>query len=319
MQKSPKDKMVKASPRVKKPDPVKALVPTTSEMQLVREAIKKEDPFSHLTRGQIDLIKTQVAKGATDEELLLFISVCKSAELDPILKQVHLVKRWDSRTGTEVGAIQVGIDGFRSIAERSGQYAGSDDAVYRDEKPISITRKNGQKVDFTAPGQATVCVYKLLKGQRCAFTATARWSEYYPGDAQGFQWQRMPYLMLGKCAEALALRKAFPKQLSGLYAPEEMQNTTVPEEVKPDFFATAIKIIKATNDRKGLEAMIDKLATSDKYSDNEKTELIDAIGAKITDLEALGYLQKKTDAEEAERKEVIASFEAEEVKQVQNV
>ena len=54
------------------------------------------------------------------------------------------------------------------------------------------------------------------------FTATARWSEYYPGKSQGFMWDKMPHTMLGKCAEALALRKAFPSQLSGLYTGDEM-------------------------------------------------------------------------------------------------
>jgi len=56
--------------------------------------------------------------------------------------------------------------------------------------------------------------------QRCGFTATARWSEYKPDS--DFMWRRMPHTMLGKCAEALALRKGFPQELSGLYEAAEM-------------------------------------------------------------------------------------------------
>jgi hypothetical protein len=67
-----------------------------------------------------------------------------------------------------------------------------------------------------------VTVYKIIGNVRCPFTASARWDQYYPGDEQGFMWRKMPHLMLGKCAEALALRKAFPAELSGLYIKEEM-------------------------------------------------------------------------------------------------
>jgi hypothetical protein len=70
-----------------------------------------------------------------------------------------------------------------------------------------------------------VTVWKILSGVRCPFTATAHWAEYYPGDAQGWAWKKMPHVMLGKCAEALALRKAFPAELSGVYTFEEMEQS----------------------------------------------------------------------------------------------
>jgi hypothetical protein len=72
------------------------------------------------------------------------------------------------------------------------------------------------------PTAASVTVWRLVQGTRCSFTATARWSEYYPGDAAGTMWRKMPHTMLAKCAEALALRKGFPRQLAGLYAKEEL-------------------------------------------------------------------------------------------------
>jgi hypothetical protein len=69
-------------------------------------------------------------------------------------------------------------------------------------------------------------VYRLTQGQRFAYTATARWSEYKP-DQNDFMWRKMPHTMLGKCAEALALRKGFPRQLAGLYAKEELDQANV--------------------------------------------------------------------------------------------
>jgi len=78
----------------------------------------------------------------------------------------------------------------------------------------------GEKNKDGFPEYATVSVYK--KGIDRPITGTARWSEFYPGEKQGFMWRKMPFHMLSKCAEVWALRKAFPKRLSGLYIPEEM-------------------------------------------------------------------------------------------------
>lgn len=151
--------------------------------------------------AKIALIKRTYCKDATNDELELFIGQCKRTGLDPIAKQIYFVKRQGKLT------IQTGIDGFRLIADRTRLYAGNDDPIFDDE---------------AQPSKATVTVYKLVNGVRCPFTASARWNQYYPGDAQGFMWKKMPHVMLGKCAEALALRKAFPQELSGLYTKDEM-------------------------------------------------------------------------------------------------
>src|SRR3990167_988917 len=146
--------------------------------------IATSDAFGKLTRSQVDLIKRTVAKGASDDELRLFIQVCKGAQLNPFMKQVHLVPRWDSKLAMEVRTIQVGIDGFRAVAESSGQYAGNDDPVYEGEKDVEYGEK---KKKISVPLKATATVYKLMAGQRFGFTATARWEEYYPGSRMGFQ------------------------------------------------------------------------------------------------------------------------------------
>jgi len=155
-----------------------------------------------LTTEQIDLIKRTICKDATENELALFLYQCERTRLDPLSRQIYFVKYNGKVT------IIVAIDGYRSIAGRTGLYAGSDDYVFDNEEK---------------PNKATVTVYKMIQGQRCPFSATARWAEYYPGEKLGFKWRSMPTLMLGKCAEALALRKAFPQELSGLYTPEEME------------------------------------------------------------------------------------------------
>ena len=161
--------------------------------------IAPQDAFGKLTRTQIELIKRTVARGASDDELRLFVQVCKGANLNPFLRQVHLVPRWDSKLGQEVRTIQVGIDGFRAVAESSGAYAGNDDPIFDGEHEIPYTKyENKKPVDakLTVPGKATVTVYKMLEGQRYPFTATARWEEYYPGQKIHFQSHIPPYLIL---------------------------------------------------------------------------------------------------------------------------
>ena len=240
--------------------------------------IAPQDAFGKLTRQQISLIKTTIAKGASDDELRLFIQVCKGANLNPFLKQVFLVPRWDSKLGKEVRAIQVSIDGFRSIAESSGAYAGNDDPIFEDGESISV----GSKKTLT-PSKATVTVYKIVDGQRYPFTATARWSEYYPGEKMGFQWHIRPFLMLGKCAEALALRKAFPKLLSGMYAQEEMDRGTEPE-LDQKRIATGFKKLLALLDTEPLEVLKEwkgKIEKSDKYTEDQKAQFCGEVEKRL--------------------------------------
>jgi phage recombination protein Bet len=167
------------------------------------------------SREWVDLVKQNVAKGATETQLQMFLYQCQKTGLDPLARQIYFQKR-RTKNGEQM-TILTGIDGYRLTAQRTGEYAGSDDAVYDSEDN---------------PRRATVTVFRLVKGIRCPFTATARWDQYYPGDAQGFMWKKMPHLMLAKCAEALALRKAFPQEPSGIYTPEEMEQAGPPIEAQ---------------------------------------------------------------------------------------
>lgn len=164
------------------------------------------------TQEQVELIKRTICNGATNDELSLFIQQCKRTGLDPFSRQIHAVKRWNGREKREVMSIQTGIDGYRLIADRTGKYAGSDDPQYDVENAAH-------------PGKATVTVWKIIEGQRVGFSRSARWLEFVQTDKDGNPtrfWSKMPYLMLGKVAEALALRAAFPQELSGIYTADEM-------------------------------------------------------------------------------------------------
>lgn len=160
-----------------------------------------------ITSEEVEVLKKSMFQGFTDPEIKFALAVANQLRLHPLLRQIHFVKR-----GGKV-VPQTGIDGFRLTAERTGQYAGSDEPVFA-YAPTDTAQKQ--------PIKASLTVYKLVGGQRCAFQASARWDEYYPGDAQGQMWRKMPHTMLAKCAESLALRKAFPAELSSVYSDDEM-------------------------------------------------------------------------------------------------
>lgn len=161
-----------------------------------------------ISKDRIELWRTSFGEGASDAEFGTFVELVRRTGLSPEARQIYLVKRWDKQERRYAYTPLTGIDGYRLVADRTSKYAGNDDPIFDDERQ---------------PFKATVTVFKLIGGIRCPFTASARWDQYYPGDAQGFMWRKMPHLMLGKCAEALALRKAFPAELSGLYTDSEME------------------------------------------------------------------------------------------------
>ena len=160
------------------------------------------DAVPVVTADQVALIKTTIAKDATDTELQLFFYDCQRQGVHPLDRLIHFTKRGGKYTPI------TSIDFLRQRAAQTGECAGIDDPVFTG--------------DPKSPGFAAfVTVYRFTQGQRCAYSATARWSEYKP-DANDFMWAKMPHVMLGKVAEALALRKGFPQQLAGLYASEEL-------------------------------------------------------------------------------------------------
>ncbi|KAF0647126.1 MULTISPECIES: phage recombination protein Bet [Streptomyces] len=167
------------------------------------------------------LRQSGIGDTVTRAELDGFLHLCQRTGLDPFSRQIYLIGRWDKRAGREVYTPQTGIDGYRVVARRavakSGGSYGYEDTLWCD--PSGRWRDVWLADEPPAAAKVTV----LRDGLR--FSAVALYREYVQTNRDGKPiglWAKMPAGQLGKCAEALALRKAFPHDLAGVYTTEEM-------------------------------------------------------------------------------------------------
>lgn len=185
---------------------------SAAPLAVVPSALRRFEPLA-FTEAQRRMMRDTLLNGASEEEAAFLIEVARLRGLNPITRQIHFVKRWDSLKGREVWAYQTSIDGLRSIAERTGLYDGQDEPEFeRDAKG--------------APLACRVRVYR--KDVSRAFVGVAYFTEYVQTKKDGqpnTMWATKPHIMLAKCAEALAFRKAFPEDTGGLYTDDEIDVT----------------------------------------------------------------------------------------------
>ena len=179
-------------------------------------------------------------------QVSIFAEVCRTAGLSPFRKQIYLVGYAGKYS------VIVGIDGYRAVAERTGLHAGTDEAKF----DLTSDGRYKSAAEFTGkllPQTATVTVYKVVGGLRVPFTHTAKLSEFKGGG----KWDTMPFQMLAKVAEAHALRKAFPGQVSGFHVPEELD--AIQDTVEPEYRKLTEEEREAENQRTKAEERIVEL------------------------------------------------------------
>jgi phage recombination protein Bet len=235
---------------------------------------------SHLSRQHVAILKNTVAVGTTDEELQLFLHVCRRTGLDPFARQIYAVKRAGKMT------IQTAIDGFRLIAERTGKYSGQLGPFWAgsDLKWTEV---------WTAKEQPFVAKVGVLRSDFAEpLWSVAKWSEYAPGPGQDHMWRKMPAHMLAKVAEALALRRAFPQELSGLYGDDEMHAQTIEAEVVDRVVARVAGfrgVLQSALSREELTAKWDGAAAFRADIGNRDAEALDSLQAlyesRLTDFD----------------------------------
>lgn len=221
------------------------------------------------------VIKETVYPGATDESALMVYDYCKVRNLDVLKHPVHIVAIYDSKKKCMVDTVWQGISELRTTAMRTGQYAGCDETIYGDD----VTEKFGN-IEITYPEWAQVTVYRMVAGQRVPFHGgKVRWKETVSTTKDGVpnsMWRQRPYGQIEKCAEAAALRKAFPEELGNEYCAEEMGN----------------KI--SNNPSKNDETVIDVFAeTSDVNTKTKELPISDEIDPKVEELANQFYEEHK--------------------------
>lgn len=172
---------------------------------------RAEPPALEFTNQQIEMIRHSLGMDkATPLEFDLFLNLCKAKRLDPLTKQMYAVNikgKWQ---------FFASIDGLRVIAQRTGEYGGQTAPLWCGED----LEWREAWLDEEKPAAAKVGVYK--RGYPHPTWGVATFKSY--GTGKQNNWLSMPDVMLAKCAEAIALRKAFPDDLSALYVREEFEN-----------------------------------------------------------------------------------------------
>jgi phage recombination protein Bet len=236
------------------------------------------------TPEQLSLLKRTICKPknreATNDELALFVGQCKRRSLDPFSNQIYAIFRRDNRAKAEVMTVQTGIDGFRLIAERTRRYLGTEGIYWcgADEEWKEAWLSDEH------PQAAKVVVRKLVDGHIAETPGVAHWSEYA---VEEFMWRSMPANQLAKCAEALALRRAFPNDLSGIYTADEMAQADAQPLALGAAPTRSVAEATAEPDDAGAVEGAQVVGDDPLLSDEARAELVAAIDASGVNIDVL--------------------------------
>lgn len=172
------------------------------------------------------------------EAVMMALSYCRRRNLDIFKKPVHIVPMWSTAKGQMVETVWPGISEIRTTASRTGEYAGIEAVEFGPmvERSFTGTIGKGQREETVTkkvrfPEWASVIVYRIVGGTKCAYHAKVFWEETFASigksDVPNDMWAKRPRGQLDKCVEAAALRKAFPEELGNTYAAEEMEGRTI--------------------------------------------------------------------------------------------
>lgn len=176
----------------------------------------------------MQVLQSSLYPGASPASIKMVLGYCKASGLDPMQKPVHIVPMWDGKAKQMRDVVMPGIGLYRTQAARTGEHVGTDEPVFG---PMVEFDLSGFKI--TVPEWCKVTVYRLVEGQKCAYTAIEYWTENYAtsgkdSTAPNAMWKKRSRGQIAKCAEAQALRKGFP-EVGNQPTAEEMEGKALNE------------------------------------------------------------------------------------------
>lgn len=191
----------------------------------------------------------------TTEAIELGLAYCRARKLDIFKRPIHIVPVYDSKQRREVETVWAGIGELRTTAARTNAWAGNDEALFGPDKTETFTGMTGYgehkkqtEKTVTYPEWCSLTVYKLVQGVRCAFPGPrVYWLETYAtmgaSDVPNEMWATRARGQVEKCAEAAALRRAFPEEIGSEMIAEEVGRrprvSAVATDLPPEVVATA--------------------------------------------------------------------------------
>ena len=274
---------------------------------MTQVAIQKEQ----LTQDQITTLVDAgiIPPNTPPAQVAVFARVCEERGLSPFSGEIHLTS-YNTREGVKFSRV-VGIGGYRKVAGRTQLHAGTDDAKFNLTSGGKHFTAAELKSQDKLPISATVTVYKIVGGMKVPFTHTCLFAEFAKRTRSGDlmqKWGTMPFQMIAKCAEAFALRKGFPEQLSGLSIPEEaaaFEDTNEGDILTTEEIENAQNVIVEIESQVKQKNTLSELkryhSTNPLWADDEEiigvfqkrqNEIIEAIKTKISSAQSLVALEK---------------------------
>jgi phage recombination protein Bet len=202
------------------------------------------------------VLQSSLYPGAAPESIKMVLGYCKAAGLDPMQKPVHIVPMWDGKAKQMRDVVMPGVNLYRTQAARSGECAGVTEPEFG---PDVIETLGGHQITYPQWCRVTVS-RRLPTGEIVSFTAREFWKENYAvkggqekSIAPNAMWTKRPYGQIAKCAEAQALRKAFPEIASQPTADEmegkQLHPDDTPAPAHPEVPAALLKEAKDAADK----------------------------------------------------------------------
>lgn len=209
------------------------------------------DAFGVKPGGWKVLVEATFPSAKSPQAVIMALAYCRERNLDIFKRPIHIVPMWDSKAGPEgrggyVETIWPGIAEIRTTAARTGNYAGCDEVEFGPTKTETFegivgrgNERQNKKITVTFPEWARMTVYRTLpNGERCKFVGPkVKWVETYAtignSNLPNNMWQERPEGQIEKCAEAAALRRAFPEELGNQYTADEMAGRIIDHEPIP--------------------------------------------------------------------------------------